>query len=154
MPAPDDAPPAGAPPAGAPRAARPLPAVGDTASLAREVTDADVAHFADATGDRNPVHFDDAYAAGTRFGGRIAHGMLTAGLVSSAIANQLPGPGSVYPSQSLRFRRPVRPGDTVTVRLEVTAVDAARRRVRLATVCANQRGEVVLDGEAEVLLPD
>ncbi len=134
--------------------AAPLPAVGDAAELTRTITDADIAHFADATGDRNPVHFDDAYAAGTRFGGRVAHGMLTAGLVSSAIANRLPGAGSVYRSQSLVFRKPVRPGDTITVRLEVTAVNAAKRRVSLATVCTNQDGVVVLDGQAEVLVLD
>ncbi len=133
---------------------RPLPSVGDAATLTRVVTDADIAHFADATGDRNPVHFDDAYAAGTRFGGRIAHGMLTAGLVSAAIANELPGAGSVYRSQSLRFRRPVRPGDAVTVRVEVLDVNAGSRRVRLATACTNQDGEVVLDGEAEVVVLD
>ncbi len=133
---------------------RPLPSVGDAATLTRVVTDADIAHFADATGDRNPVHFDDAYAAGTRFGGRIAHGMLTAGLVSAAIANELPGAGSVYRSQSLRFRRPVRPGDAVTVRVEVLDVNAGSRRVRLATACTNQDGDVVLDGEAEVVVLD
>ncbi len=133
---------------------RPLPSVGDAATLTRVVTDADIAHFADATGDRNPVHLDDAYAAGTRFGGRIAHGMLTAGLVSAAIANELPGAGSVYRSQSLRFRRPVRPGDAVTVRVEVLDVNAGSRRVRLATACTNQDGEVVLDGEAEVVVLD
>jgi 3-hydroxybutyryl-CoA dehydratase len=140
-------------PDGAPNAPRPFPAVGDTATRTRVVTDADIAHFGDATGDRNPVHFDDAYAAGTRFGGRIAHGMLTAGLVSAAIANELPGPGAVYLSQSLQFRRPVRPGDAITVRLEVLAVDATARRVRLATACTNQDGKTVLDGEAEVMMP-
>lgn len=138
----------------APAPSRPLPSVGDAATLTRVVTDADIAHFADATGDRNPVHFDDAYAAGTRFGGRIAHGMLTAGLVSAAIANELPGAGSVYRSQSLRFRRPVRPGDAVTVRVEVLDVNAGSRRVRLATACTNQDGDVVLDGEAEVVVLD
>ncbi len=130
-----------------------LPAVGDVAEVARAVTDADLTHFAAATGDYNPVHFDDAYAAGTRFGGRIAHGMLSAGFVSAAIAGVLPGPGSVYLSQTLAFKRPVRPGDTVTVRLEVLEVHASRRRVRLSTVCRNQGGDVVLDGEAWVLVP-
>lgn len=129
---------------------RTLPAVGETAELMREVTDADLAHFAAATGDHNPLHFDDAYAAGTRFGGRVAHGMLVAGLVSSAIANVLPGPGTAYKSQALAFKRPVRPGDRVTVRLRVLEVVEAKRDVRLSTVCRNQRGEVVLDGEAWV----
>jgi len=132
----------------------PLPHVGQTAEWTRAVTDAAIQQFADATGDHNPVHLDDAAAARTRFGGRIAHGMLSAGFVSAAIAGVLPGPGSIYLSQSLRFARPVRPGDAVTVRLEVLEVHAARRRVRLATVCTNQRGEVVVDGEAVVMVPD
>jgi 3-hydroxybutyryl-CoA dehydratase len=131
-----------------------LPHVGQTAEWTRAVTDAVIQQFADVTGDHNPVHLDDAAAARTRFGGRIAHGMLSAGFVSAAIAGVLPGPGSIYLSQSLRFARPVRPGDAVTVRLEVVEVHAARRRVRLATVCTNQRGEVVVDGEAVVMVPD
>lgn len=131
-----------------------LPHVGQTAEWTRAVTDAVIQQFADVTGDHNPVHLDDAAAARTRFGGRIAHGMLSAGFVSAAIAGVLPGPGSIYLSQSLRFAHPVRPGDAVTVRLEVVEVHAARRRVRLATVCTNQRGEVVVDGEAVVMVPD
>ena len=109
--------------------------------------------FAEATGDKNPVHLDEEFAATTQFGGRIAHGMLTAGLVSAAIASKLPGPGSIYLGQTLRFTRPVRPGDTVTVRLEVIEVITAKRRVRLATVCTNQNGETVMDGEATVMVP-
>ena len=109
--------------------------------------------FAEATGDRNPVHLDEAFASKTQFGGRIAHGMLTAGFVSAAIASELPGPGSIYLGQSLRFTRPVRLGDTVTVRLEVVEVNSEKRRVRLATVCRNQNGETVMDGEATVLVP-
>ena len=131
-----------------------LPDVGRTAEWTREVTDTSIRQFADATGDHNPVHLDDAAAARTRFGGRIAHGMLSAGFVSAAIAGALPGPGSIYLSQSLRFVRPVRPGDSVTVRLEVVEVVAARRRVRLSTVCTNQRGELVVDGEAVVMVPE
>jgi acyl dehydratase len=109
--------------------------------------------FAEATGDRNPVHLDEAFASKTQFRGRIAHGMLTAGFVSAAIASELPGPGSIYLGQTLRFTRPVRLGDTVTVRLEVVEVNAEKRRVRLATVCRNQNGETVMDGEATVLVP-
>ena len=131
---------------------RPLPAVGATAELTRVVADADLRHFAEATGDFNPVHFDDEAAARSVFGGRIAHGMLSAGLISAAIANELPGPGSVYLSQTLHFRRPVRPGDAVTVRLEVLEVAEAKRRVRLSTVCTNPQGKTVLDGEAWVQL--
>lgn len=127
--------------------------VGASIERTRVVAEADVEHFGAATGDRNPVHFDEAYAAGTRFGGRIAHGMLVAGLVSSALANDMPGPGTIYLSQSLRFTRPVRIGDAITVRLEVMEVVAEKRRARIATVCRNQAGEVVLDGEATVLLP-
>jgi acyl dehydratase len=108
--------------------------------------------FAEATGDRNPVHLDEEFAAATQFGGRIAHGMLTAGFVSAAIASKLPGPGSIYLAQTLRFTKPVRLGDTVTVKLEVLEV-SAKRRVRLATVCTNQHGETVIDGEATVLVP-
>ena len=131
----------------------PLPTVGQTVEWTRPVTDAAIQQFADATGDHNPVHLDDAAAARTPFGGRIAHGMLTAGFVSAAIAGVLPGPGTIYLSQSLRFLRPVRPGDAVTVRLEVLEVFETRRRVRLATVCTNQRGEVVVDGDAVVMVP-
>ena len=130
--------------------ARPLPTVGQTAMVTRAITDADIAHFAEATGDFNPLHFDEAHAARTRFGGRVAHGMLSAGLISSAIANVLPGPGSAYKSQTLAFTQPVRPGDVVTVRLEVLELHEAKRRVRLSTVCVNQRGETVLEGEAWV----
>jgi acyl dehydratase len=109
--------------------------------------------FAEATGDRNPVHLDEAFASKTQFGGRIAHGMLTAGFVSAAIASELPGPGSIYLGQTLRFTKPVRLGDTVTVRLEVIDINAEKRRVRLATTCRNQNGETVMDGEATVLVP-
>lgn len=127
-------------------------AVGDAAERDVLVDDARIRAFGDASGDENPLHFDDAYAAGTPFGGRIAHGLLTASFVSALIATELPGPGSVYLGQSLRFRAPVRPGDVVRVRVEVTAVDERRRRATLATTCA-VAGKVVLDGEATVMLP-
>ena len=136
-----------------PGAASPLPTVGQTAVWVRTVTDAMIRQFAEATGDHNPVHLDDAAAARTRFGERIAHGMLVAGFVSAALAGELPGPGTVYLAQSLRFARPVKIGDVITVRLEVLEVTATRRRVRLATVCTNQRDEVVVDGEATVMVP-
>jgi acyl dehydratase len=119
----------------------------------RTVTDADVRQFAAVTGDHNPMHLDDARAAAGPFGARIAHGMLTASFISAAIANGVPGAGAVYLSQTLAFRQPVRLGDTVTVRVEVLEVKARSRRVRLATVCRNQDGTVVLDGEAVVLVP-
>ena len=128
--------------------------VGQGAESSTMVTAYQVDLFAEATGDRNPVHLDEEVASRSQFGGRIAHGMLTAGLVSAAIASKLPGPGAIYLGQSLRFTRPVRIGDTVTVKLEVLEVIAAKRRVRLATICTNQNGETVMDGEATVMVPD
>lgn len=127
---------------------------GMSAEHAKTVTEADVVAFAGITGDFNPVHMDAAAAATSRFGGRIAHGMLSAGLISAALAMKLPGAGSIYLSQSLRFTRPVRIGDTVTARVEVLEVIAGTKRVRLATTCRNQQGETVLEGEALVMVPD
>ena len=126
--------------------------LGQSAEMAREVTGADLEGFAAITGDDNPVHLDDAYAAGTQFGGRIAHGMLSAGYISAVIGTRLPGPGAVYISQSLRFRRPVRIGDRVTARVEVTAIDAARSRATFRTVCL-VGGKSVVEGEAEIMVP-
>ena len=128
--------------------------VGQTAEHATAVSAREVELFAEATGDRNPVHLDEAIAAKSQFGGRIAHGMLTAGFVSAAIASKLPGPGSIYLGQTLRFTRPVRIGDTVTVRLEVVEIISSKKRVRLSTTCTNQNGETVMDGEATVMVPD
>jgi acyl dehydratase len=128
-------------------------APGVAAETTHHVGAREIELFAEATGDRNPVHLDEAFASKTQFGGRIAHGMLTAGFVSAAIASELPGPGSIYLGQTLRFTRPVRLGDTVTVRLEVVEANSEKRRVRLATVCRNQNGETVMDGEATVLVP-
>ncbi len=108
--------------------------------------------FAALTGDRNPVHLDAAYAEGTRFKGRIAHGMLTASLISAVLGMDLPGPGAIYLSQTLAFKRPVRLGDEVTARVSVTAIDHETGRVRLATQCL-VAGKVVVDGEAEVMAP-
>ncbi|MFA5860135.1 MAG: MaoC family dehydratase, partial [Candidatus Thermoplasmatota archaeon] len=112
--------------------------------------DDDIRDFASATGDANPIHLYDEYAKRTMFGGRIAHGMLTGGIVSAALS-RLPGV-VIYLSQELRFTKPVRPGDVVTVRLRVVEKIGDKPRFRLATTCANQAGEVVLDGEAVVLL--
>lgn len=127
--------------------------VGQTAGLVRTVTQEMIAQFASATGDHNPLHMDPATAAGGPFGTVVAHGMLTAGFVSAAIASELPGPGSVYLAQSLRFLRPVRPGDEIRIELEVLSIAAARRRVTLATRAWNQDGAAVLTGEAEILVP-
>ncbi|MBB4635556.1 3-hydroxybutyryl-CoA dehydratase [Longimicrobium terrae] len=131
----------------------PLPRVGETAQMSRTVTETDVVLFAGVTGDMNPAHMDAVAAAAGPFGGRVAHGMLTAGLVSAVLAMRLPGPGTIYLTQSLRFVRPVRIGDTVTARVEVVEVMERRRRVRLATTATNQDGETVLDGEAVVMVP-
>ncbi len=127
--------------------------VGDSAEVSRTITDEDIRAFAELTGDRNPVHLDDEDAAGTRFGRRIAHGMLGASLISALLANELPGSGTVYLSQSLRFVAPVYPGDTVTARVSVSRLREDKPIVTLETVCRNQRGELLIEGEAVVLAP-
>lgn len=126
--------------------------IGMTRSLRKTVTDRDIALFAEVSTDHNPVHLDDDYARDTIFAGRIAHGMLTAGLISAVIGEQLPGHGTVYLGQSLKFLAPVRPGDTVLAEVGVTAIDHARRRVTLETRCS-VGDTVVLRGEALVLAP-
>jgi len=128
--------------------------VGQHAEFSKTVTESDVVLFAGITGDFNPAHVDEVTAARSRFGGRIAHGLLSAGFISACIAMKLPGPGTIYLSQSLTFKRPVRIGDTVTARVEVVEWNAGKRRARLATTCRNQRDEMVIDGEALVLVPD
>lgn len=125
--------------------------VGDRAEVTRVATDGDIAGFVDSVGDYNPIHSDPAYAAGTLFKERIAPGIWTAGLVSAVIGTRLPGPGTIYLSQDLKFLRPVKLGDTVTARVEVTEIILEKNRVRLRTVCVNQRGEEVLGGEALVM---
>lgn len=127
-------------------------AVGMMRSLRKVVTDADIEMFAEVSTDRNPVHLDDDYARDTIFEGRIAHGMLTAGLISAVIGEQLPGHGTVYLGQTLRFLAPVRPGDMVTAEVEVTAIDYAKRKVTMETRCLVD-GKKVLTGEAVVLAP-
>jgi len=126
--------------------------VGQAAEMAKTVTEADIALFAGVTGDFNPVHIDAVEAGKSRFGERIAHGMLSAGFISAVLGTRLPGTGSIYLSQSLRFTKPVRIGDTVTTRVEVLEVIATKRRVRLATTCRNQNGETVVEGEAVVMV--
>jgi 3-hydroxybutyryl-CoA dehydratase len=127
--------------------------VGDTAELSKTVSDADIAMFAEVTGDNQPLHLDDAHAAKTRFKKRIAHGMLSAGFISAALGTKLaPHATVVYLSQSMRFRLPVYPGDTITAKITVTAIDAEKRFVTCSTECVNQSGETVLTGEALVLL--
>jgi 3-hydroxybutyryl-CoA dehydratase len=124
---------------------------GDTASFAKTITEVDINMFVGVTGDTNPIHIDEEYAKQTRFGARIAHGLLTAGLISTVIGTKLPGPGAIYVSQTLRFLAPVAIGDTITATATLTHYDRDRRRLTLETVCANQDGMEVLDGEAEVL---
>jgi 3-hydroxybutyryl-CoA dehydratase len=126
--------------------------IGMKRHLRKQVTDRDIELFAEVSTDRNPVHLDDAYANDTIFEGRIAHGMLTAGLISAVIGEQLPGHGTVYLGQTLRFMAPVRPGDMVTAEVEVTEIDHAKRKVTMVTRCEVD-GKNVLKGEAVVLAP-
>jgi acyl dehydratase len=127
--------------------------VGDSAEITKTIEQADVDAFAHVTGDHNPVHVDEEFAKTTRFGKRIAHGMLTASLISSVLATELPGEGSVYLGQTLQFVAPVFPGDEITARVTVKEIREDKPIVKLETVCVNQRDEVVIRGEATVLLP-
>lgn len=127
-------------------------APGMSASFSKTITEADIVLFAGVSGDVNAIHLDEEYAAATPFGGRIAHGLLSAGLISATLANHLPGPGTVYLGQSLAFRAPVRPGDTVTATVTVKSVSVEKRRVVLETWCS-VGGRRVIEGEATVLAP-
>ncbi|MCS6933057.1 MAG: MaoC family dehydratase [Acetobacteraceae bacterium] len=126
--------------------------VGQSASFGKTITEADILLFAAVSGDTNPVHINAEFAAGTMFKERIAHGMLSAGLISTVLGTRLPGPGTIYLSQTLKFRAPVRIGDTVTATATVSALDAAKKRATLATICT-VNGKTVLEGEAVVLVP-
>lgn len=125
--------------------------VGMTASYFHTLSEADVVDFADLTGDHNPLHLDEEFAKRTRFKGRIVHGMLTASFLSTVVAI-MPGPGTIYLSQSLAFHAPVRIGDTVEAHVTVTEINAAHKRVHLKTVC-RVGDQVVIDGEALVMVP-
>jgi 3-hydroxybutyryl-CoA dehydratase len=125
--------------------------VGDVAQVVRRVDEGDIASFVDAVGDYNPIHSDREYAAATMFKEPIAPGIWTAGLISNVIGTRLPGPGAIYLAQDLKFLKPVYFGDVVTARVEVVEVLRERNRIRLRTVCSNQRGEEVLTGEALVM---
>lgn len=127
--------------------------IGDKACMSRTVTEADVTLFGGVSGDMNPAHFDEAYAKGTQFKGRIAHGMIAASYMTAVMAMQLPGPGSIYLSQEMKFLAPVRFGDTVTARVEVLEKDANRNRVVLRTYCENQDGILLVDGKAMIMPP-
>lgn len=127
---------------------------GATASLTRQVNISDVEAFAELTGDTNPVHLDDEFAAKTRFGRRIAHGILVAGHISAVLGVLLPGPGSIYLAQTLSFRLPVYLDDTITTRATVIKVRGDKPIVTLRTTCENGAGQVVIEGEATLLCPD
>ncbi|HEX8971210.1 MaoC family dehydratase [Oryzihumus sp.] len=126
--------------------------VGDSTSLSKTIGEVDVTLYAAVSLDTNPAHLDEVHAAETPFGKRIAHGMLTAGLISACLGTRLPGPGTIYLSQDLKFRAPVFLGDTVTATVEVVALEE-KGRVRMRTTCTNQKGDLVVDGEAVVLPP-
>ena len=127
--------------------------VGDVAEFAKTVSETDIYLYAGITGDFNPAHVNEAYAKNTFFKTRIAHGMLTAGLISAIIANQLPGPGTIYLKQELNFLAPVHIGDTITGRVEVIEINVEKNRVRLKTTCSNQDGIIVISGEGMVSPP-
>lgn len=127
--------------------------IGDSACFEKTITDNDLLLFAMCSGDFNPVHFDDEFAKSTQFGERIAHGMLLGSLFSALIANQLPGPGSVYVSQTLNFKRPVKLGDTLAVYVEIAEKKEKGNRVILKCSIKNQAGKECVDGQAEVIAP-
>ncbi len=124
---------------------------GDSASFSKTITDADVLLFSALSGDVNPVHLDAEYARTTRFGRRVAHGLLIASLISAVIGSRIPGPGSIYVGQTLRFLRPVFLGDTITVTATITVYDREQKRMILETICRNQEGDAVITGEAEIV---
>ena len=126
--------------------------MGQSAEVIHTVTEKDIQVFGDLSGDYNPLHFNEDWAKTTMFGGRIAHGILTAAFISAAIGMHLPGPGTIYMSQSMRFLGPVRIGDTITARVEVVMLNDEKERITLKTTCTNQEGKVVMDGEALVTL--
>ena len=125
--------------------------VGDSAEITKTIEQSDIDAFARVTGDHNPVHVDEEFAKTTRFGRRIAHGMLTASLISAVLANHLPGEGSVYLGQTLKFVAPVFPGDEITARVTIREIREDKPILKLETVCVNQRDEIVIRGEATVL---
>lgn len=126
--------------------------VGQSASLSKTVNEADVAGFAEITGDFNPVHVDEDYARGTIFKGRIAHGMLTAGVLSAVLGTELPGPGAIYMSQNMKFRAPVMLGDTIVASVVIEEIIMNKKQVRLSCQC-HVGDTLVLDGEARLMVP-
>lgn len=124
--------------------------VGKVDSIRKTITDSDIVMFAGVTGDFNPVHIDDVSAKDSMFKKRIAHGMISAGLISAVLGTKLPGPGTIYLSQTLKFRRPVFIGDTITAKVEVVEKNDEKKQLRLKTECSNQEDVVVTSGEALV----
>ena len=127
--------------------------VGDSASITKSFSDADVRKFAEISGDKNPVHLDDDYAAQTQFKKRLVHGMLAASLISAVLGTELPGEGCIYLNQSIKFRAPVFIGDTITATVTVTKVREDKPIITLETICKNQDDVVVIEGEAVLLAP-
>ena len=127
--------------------------VGQKASFTKTVTEADVYNFAGVTGDFNPAHMNEEYAKNTAFKTRIAHGMLSAGFISAVLGTQLPGPGTIYLNQDLRFTKPVHFGDTITATITVDELIKEKNRAILKTVCTNQDGDVVVEGVAKLMPP-
>ncbi len=127
--------------------------VGDCAFFSKTVSESDIYTYAGITGDMNPAHIDEEYAKDTVFQGRVAHGMLIAGFISTVIGMKLPGPGTIYREQSLSFHNPVRIGDTITARVEIVEIDEKGKSAKLQTTCSNHKGVVVIDGYATVFLP-
>jgi 3-hydroxybutyryl-CoA dehydratase len=126
--------------------------VGEEATFTKIISDEDIITFAKISGDENPVHVNDAYAKGTMFGGRIAHGILVTGLISAVLGTVLPGPGAIYMSQQLRFLAPVRPGDEATALAKVTEWDSEKGRITLLTEVTNQDGVTLITGEARLVM--
>jgi acyl dehydratase len=131
-----------------------LPKIGDSATLTRTITLEDIERFASLVGDTNPVHLNEEFAAKTRFGTRIAHGVWGASLISAVIGTRLPGPGAIYLNQTLKFKAPIYPGDTVTARVTVKGLREDKKIISLETVCLNQNGEILIEGEAVTLLEE
>jgi 3-hydroxybutyryl-CoA dehydratase len=131
-----------------------IPKEGETAKLTKTITQSDIEQFADLVGDRNPVHVNPDYAKKTRFGRPIAHGMWGLSLVSAVMGTKLPGPGTIYLSQTVQFKAPVFAGDTLTAKVKVLEVRQDKPIVKLETTCENQKGEIILKGESVVLVED
>ena len=127
--------------------------IGDSAQISKTITEKDITEFAKVNGDFNPVHLDQAYAEKTIFKGRIAHGLLSVGLLSNVLGNILPGQGTIYLSQEVKFLVPVKIGDTITAKVEVMELNPEKNRAKFRTTCVNQEGQIVVDGTAWAMPP-